>query len=122
VGAWLRFDFRGDLDQIDHLKSLPVSGAAVSVGQLVTPTLLMSLCHLAIVGSVLGVMRRSDPVLLTAAVLCVPFNALLFGVENFIFLLFPTRAAMTPGDFQGYGGRSSSSSRRARCSWWWARS
>ncbi|MDB5320642.1 MAG: putative rane protein [Phycisphaerales bacterium] len=103
VGAWLRFDFRGDLDQIDHLKSLPVSGAAVSVGQLVTPTLLMSLCHLAIVGSVLGVMRRADPVLLTAAVLCVPFNALLFGVENFIFLLFPTRAAATPGDFQGYG-------------------
>jgi hypothetical protein len=24
-------------------------------------------------------------------------------VENFIFLLFPTRAAATPADFQGYG-------------------
>jgi hypothetical protein len=103
VGAWLRFDFRGDLDQMDHLKSLPASGAAVSLGQLVTPTLLMTACHLAIVGSVLAVSRRMDLVLVSAAALCLPFNALLFGIENFIFLLFPTRAAATPGDFQGYG-------------------
>lgn len=103
VGAWLRFDFRGDVDQIDHLKSLPASSAAVSAGQLVTPTLLMSLCHLMIVASVLAVTRRVDLVLVAAAALCVPFNALLFGVENCIFLLVPTRAAATPGDFQGYG-------------------
>src|SRR6478609_9425029 len=44
--------------------------------------------------------KRLVPPMTTAAM---PFNALLFGVENCIFLLAPTRAAATPGDFQGYG-------------------
>jgi len=103
VGAWLRFDFRGDLDQIDHLKSLPVSSWGVAAGQVLTPTLLMTLCHLIVVGSVMGMTRHLDGVLIAAAALCLPFNALLFGVENFIFLLFPTRTVASPADFQGYG-------------------
>jgi hypothetical protein len=103
VGGWLRFDFRGDLDQMDHLKSLPVSATALSAGQLLTPTLLMTLCHLIIVTTVLAAARRIDPILLYAAAVSLPFNALLFGIENVMFLLFPTRAAATPADFQGYG-------------------
>ena len=103
VGGWLRFDFRGDLDQIDHLKSLPISATALSAGQVLTPTLLMTLCHFVIVATVCAVARRIDPILVYAAVLSLPFNALLFGVENVMFLLFPTRAAATPADFQGYG-------------------
>jgi len=63
----------------------------------------MTGCHLLIVASVLAAARRIDPILLYAAVLSLPFNALLFGVENVMFLLFPTRAAATPADFQGYG-------------------
>ena len=103
VGAWLRFDFRGDLDLIDHLKSLPVSAQALSIGQLLTPTLMMTACHLVIVASVAVAARRLDLLLVSAALLSLPFNALLFGVENFMFLLFPTRAAANPADFQGYG-------------------
>jgi len=103
VGAWLRFDFRGDLDQMDHLKSLPISATALSAGQLLTPTLLMTLCHLIIVITVLFAARRIDSMLIAAAAVSLPFNLLLFGIENVMFLLFPTRAAPTPGDFQGYG-------------------
>jgi hypothetical protein len=103
VGAWLRFDFRGDLDQLDYLKSLPVRPWAMAAGQIVTPTLLMTACHLAIVGTVIGATRRADAVLVFAAVVCLPFNAMLFAIENLIFLLFPTRAAANPADFQGYG-------------------
>lgn len=103
VGALLRFDFRGDLDLMDHLKSLPVSASAVSIGQLITPVLMMSACHLMIVGSVALAMRKMDILLASAAVLSLPFNVLLFGVENAMFLLFPTRAAANPADFQGYG-------------------
>src|SRR5207249_784105 len=77
VGAWLRFDFRGDLDQMDHLKSLPISAAALSAGQLLTPTLLMTLCHLVIVTTVLAAARRTDSILIAAAVLSLPFNLLL---------------------------------------------
>jgi hypothetical protein len=103
VGAWLRFDFRGDLDQLDYLKSLPAAPWAVSAGQIVTPTALMTACHLAIVGTVVGATGRADTVLVFAAVVCLPFNAMLFAIENLIFLLFPTRAATNPADFQGYG-------------------
>jgi len=103
VGALLRFDFRGDLDLIDHLKSLPVSASAVSIGQLITPALMMSACHLIIIGSVALAIRKMDILLASAAILSLPFNVLLFGVENAMFLLFPTRAAANPADFQGYG-------------------
>jgi hypothetical protein len=85
------------------LKSWPVSAVALAAGQLITPILLMTLCHLAIVASVMAVSRKADIVLISAAILCLPFNALLFGVENVMFLLFPTRTAATPADFQGYG-------------------
>jgi hypothetical protein len=34
----------------------------------------------------------------------VPFNFLLFGLENLFFLLFPTRTLhASPGDFQSFG-------------------
>jgi hypothetical protein len=103
VVGWLRFDFRSDLDQMDHLKSLPIRPWAVATGQITTPTLLMTLCHWMIIASVMAVSRRVDVFMIAAAAISLPFNALLFGIENFIFLLFPTRAAATPGDFQGYG-------------------
>jgi hypothetical protein len=103
VGSWIRFDFRGDLDQMDHLKSLPASGWAISAGQLVTPAVLMTLCHALVVASVMAATRRWDPVLAFAAVVSAPFNAMMFAVENLIFLVFPTRGAQNPTDFQGYG-------------------
>ncbi len=103
VGSWIRFDFRGDLDQMDHLKSLPARSWAVAAGELVTPTVLMTICHWLIVASVMAAARRLDAILLFAAAVSLPFNAMLFAVENLIFLVFPTRAAQNPTDFQGYG-------------------
>jgi hypothetical protein len=103
VGSWLRFDFRGDVDQMDTLKALPVRGVALAAGQLVTPTLLMTACHAAIVASVCVASRRVDAPLVAAAALSLPFNVLLFGIENVIFLLFPTRQVAGPADVQGYG-------------------
>src|SRR5258706_2936001 len=87
VGAWLRFDFRGDLDQMDHLKSLPASGAAVSVGELVTPTLLMTACHLAIVGSVLAGSGGIERGVVSGGALCRAVNPPAVGNEGFYFLL-----------------------------------
>jgi len=44
------------------------------------------------------------PIWLAAAVIAVPFNALLFCTENLVFLLFPSRpAAASPGDLQILG-------------------
>jgi hypothetical protein len=75
----------------------------MAAGQIVTPTVLMTICHLLIVAGVTAALGHADRVLVFAAVVCLPFNAMLFAIENLIFLLFPTRAAANPADFQGYG-------------------
>lgn len=103
VSGWLKFDFRGDLDQMDEVKALPVAPAAIAAGQIVTPAVLMTLCHLLILASVFIVARREEPLLVLAGALSLPFNALLFAIENLIFLYFPSRQAASPADFQGYG-------------------
>ena len=103
LASWLRFDFRGDLDQLEYLKTLPVSSSALAAGQIVTPTVLMTLCHALVVAGVCAATRRVSPEMVLVLALALPFNALLFGIENWIFLLFPSRAAANPGDVQGYG-------------------
>jgi hypothetical protein len=111
IGNALKFDFRGDLDRMDHLKSLPASALAVCIGQLIAPTLMMTACHLLFVGiisvaQVLLAPPQSQPpstLLIGAALLALPVNALLFEIENLIFLYFPSRAAVAAGDFQGVG-------------------
>ncbi len=54
----------------------------------------------------LGLEDRQSLVVLAgaAAVFVLPFNLLLFGLENLLFLLFPARIlANQPGDFQAVG-------------------
>jgi hypothetical protein len=103
LGATLRYDFRNDLDHMDHLKSLPASPAAIAIGEIATPTLVLTLCDLLFIIAIVAVTRRADPMLIAAAVLALPVNTLLFSIENWIFLKFPTRLAANPADFQGYG-------------------
>ena len=108
LSGLLKFDFRGDLDHIDELKSLPLRPWALAVGQLVVPTVILTLAHVLLVTSVALAGAAHKEFLLVAALLAFPFNALLMATENLIFLLFPTRpAAASPGDFQVLGRQAS---------------
>jgi hypothetical protein len=116
----LPFDFRGDVDRMAVLKTLPIRPWRLAVGQMLTPVLLATLMQWALL-SILGLLevwRRwnaadlsgqafLDPdvvILLACFAFAFPFNFLLFGVENLLFLLFPTRVMATaPGDFQAMG-------------------
>lgn len=97
------FDFRGDLDQIELLKQLPIKPTALSAGQLVTPITLVGILQAAFLTSVaLGTGQYQ--VAMLAAAFALPFDIMLFGVENLTFLIFPVRmVASTPGDFQHFG-------------------
>jgi len=98
------FDFRGDLDHMDLLKSLPLGSVPIAAGQLVVPTLILTGIHLVVLGVAAAMVPGAAAVLLAVAVFSVPFNFLLIGVENLLFLLFPTRMApATPGDLQHIG-------------------
>ena len=98
------FDFRGDLDCMDWLKSLPLRPIAITLGQLVTPVLLLTAIHAMFLGSALAFTQESSAVLIAALLFSPLFNFLLFGLDYLLFLLFPSRmAAATPGDLQFIG-------------------
>lgn len=91
----IAFDFRGDVDRMEVLKSLPVPASGLVVGQLITPVCILSLLQwLALV--LVAVTARTESAA-QAAVLAVPFiplfNAILIAVDNWLFLLFPARIA-----------------------------
>jgi hypothetical protein len=109
LGAMLKLDFRGDLDRMDVLKSLPISPMAVAAGQLATPTIMLALIHILLIGGMLlfvpvNPAGGGNKVLLWALAIALPLDLLMIGVENLIFLLLPARpAAATPGDLSAMG-------------------
>ena len=104
LSGLLKFDFRGDLDHMEELKTLPIRPSALAAGQIAVPTLILTGAHVLMLLGVAAAVPAQRDVLFVAACLALPFNALLMATENLIFLLFPTRpAAASPGDFQVLG-------------------
>ena len=96
--------FRGDLDRMDWLKSLPIRPAAIVWGEISGVVLLLSLLQGLTLLAAWGLYRGAHEVFAAGLVFLVPVNLLVFGIENLIFLVFPMR--MTPttaGDFQFLG-------------------
>jgi hypothetical protein len=115
VSSVLPFDFRGDLDRLETLKTWPLAPWRLAVGQMLPPALVLSafqwlmLAGLAVYAGVgtggSAVERYVDLVVLGGcAAIALPFNFLLIGLENVLFLLAPSRQmAGTAGDFQSIG-------------------
>ena len=100
----LPFDFRGDLDRIELLKSFPVPAWRLTIGQLIAPVLVVTLFQVLILGLVQVIWQQWEVVFVVIAIFVVPVNFLVFGLENLLFLTFPTRlVATTPGDLHLFG-------------------
>lgn len=105
------FDFRGDIDHMAYLKTLPVASWRLALGQILTPTILLTILHVVVLVGFLLYPRLSghgpgeaDRWLVVCAAFSFPFNFLLFALENMLFLFFPVRVmATSPGDFQAMG-------------------
>jgi hypothetical protein len=104
VVTMLRFDFRDELDRMDLLRSLPIRPAAIAAAELIAPVLVLTLMQ-ALLLLAMGLSGMTPwPFLLAAAAFTVPFNILLAGIENLLFLMFPLRAAgLIAGDMQLFG-------------------
>lgn len=100
----ITFDFRGDLDHIDVLKSLPLASVAITVGELVTPVLVLTLLQLVVVAVAVAWTRTLPQAFAYGAVIFLPVNLIVFEIDNLLFLLFPSRQ-MTgqPTDIQFIG-------------------
>ncbi len=99
------FDFRNDVDNLAELKALPLPPVIVAIGQISVPTMLLTLLHLtALCGAAVCASEFTRVLLLTLIPFVLPANVLLFGVENLIFLLFPTRLVpLGRADFEFFG-------------------
>jgi hypothetical protein len=98
------FDFRGDIDRLGVLKTLPIPPWRIAVGQLVVPTVILTAVQFLALAAACLTAPGDWPLMLAAALLLPAINFLLFGIENLLFLLFPVRLlASTPGDFQALG-------------------
>lgn len=100
----LTFDFRGDFERMEGLKTLPLRPSRIVLGQLATPWILLT------GGQFFGLalLMGGAKIVLTplwVAALFLPFvNLLMLEIDNLIFLLFPSRPAVhTPGDVQVMG-------------------
>lgn len=93
---YLRYDFRGDIERIPYLKSLPIRPLPLVLGELVVPVLALSLLQIAVCGgfAVAGAipLDRMGTIVFFAPLA----NALIFGLENIVFLLYPI-SLPTPG-------------------------
>ncbi|HEV8605989.1 MAG TPA: putative ABC exporter domain-containing protein [Tepidisphaeraceae bacterium] len=89
----LTFDFRGDIDRMDVLKTLPLPPWRLVVGQLITPVLIVSFVQVLVIIVMLvgGAARHVGWV----AAMVVPFNFVATAIENLVFLWFPVRAVPT---------------------------
>ncbi len=98
------FDFRGDVDQMALLKTLPAPAWRLALGQVLTPVLIFTLIQWSALAVVQWFADRPAPLLMAAAAFAPVYNFLLFSVENLLFLVFPTRiVATTPADLQAMG-------------------
>ena len=100
----LRYDFRGDLDNMEWLKLLPLRPTSIALGELVAPVIFMSMIQLILLAGLATLSGAARTYVGIAALFVLPLNFFLFGVENLFFLLVPTRMMTpTPGDFQSFG-------------------
>jgi hypothetical protein len=97
-------DFRGDVDRIEVLKTLPLRPLWLVVGQLLAPTLVVVVVQAVVTAILSLVLGRLHPLLAAVPLLALPVNFILFAIENLLFLVFPVRlVATSPGDFQTSG-------------------
>jgi hypothetical protein len=98
----LQFDFRGDIERIDVLKTLPASESAVAIGELLTPVLAATVIEWIVVAFT-GLLWADWRTILLICVFAPPANLILFGLENVIFLYYPRRVGNLGPPFQAPG-------------------
>lgn len=87
----LRIDFRGDLDHLAQLKTLPISERLMAVGQLATPVAVLTITQGICIAGITAGSQSHLGFALAALGLAIPLNTLLLSIDNAVFLFAPTR-------------------------------
>jgi Putative ABC exporter len=88
----LPWAFRGDIDYMPVLKTLPMPAVALAAGELAGTVLLLAAIQFTLLAGLLAV--GANPLAIGfAAAFAVPFDFMMVGVGNAIFLVYPVRVA-----------------------------
>ena len=99
----LPWGFRGDIVHMDVLKSLPVAPLAVAAGELAGGVMLLAGIQLVLLVGLLGA-GGNVALVVTGMAFLVPFDVVMLGLSNTLFLIYPVRLAQgTSADFQMVG-------------------
>ena len=91
--AHLPFDFRRDVDRMPLLRSLPLSPAAVAVGQLFPSALLFTAMQMLLVCGAAVASGMPAAWVAGAALVLPPFSWAALALDNLLFLLMPYRVS-----------------------------
>ena len=75
---------------MELLKSLPIPPLAMAWGQTLVIAMILTLLHWLVFAATAVFAPAAAGELLVAAVFALPFNWILFGTENLLFLLYPS--------------------------------
>ncbi len=104
VSFLICMSLQNDIERVGYLKSLPLRPAAIVLGELLGFVGLLSAVQGTFFLALCGLLPSIAGWLICAAVLSLPLNFLLFGIDKLIFYWYPTRMMKgAPGDFQNAG-------------------
>lgn len=90
------FDFRADLQTIERFKALPLAPWRICLGQLAVPVLLTSLMEFVLIScAMLYAADFTRWVGYSLLPYLIPFNLVLYSIENLLFLVMPTSMVPT---------------------------
>ncbi|WP_420128951.1 putative ABC exporter domain-containing protein [Longimicrobium sp.] len=100
-------DFRRDVERIGYLRSLPLRPVTVAVGEVFVAAAIIALVNLLLLGiAVWMVDAPVEPRMgLLAAAVALPVAWLAVTLENWLFLLFPTRMQADGGQQSAFVGK-----------------
>lgn len=83
--------FRADCDYLELFKSLPIRSPAIAAGQLMAVAAQVTALQAAVFFVVGTIFPASGPLLVAATVFAIQVNLLNYGIEDCLFLWYPTR-------------------------------
>ena len=90
--------FRGDYEYIVFLKSLPIRPLAIACGQTIVIALILTLLQWTVFAAAAVLVPTAAAEMFVAGLFILPYNWILCGTENFLFLLYPFPLAVTGSD------------------------
>jgi hypothetical protein len=100
-------DFRRDVERIGYLRSLPLRPTAVAVGEVFVAAAIIALVNLLLLGIAVWIVDGTvEPRMgALAAAVAVPVAWLAVTLENWLFLIFPTRTQADGGQQSAFVGK-----------------